>query len=51
VDFVISENKAFEVKFNKDKFKKSKYKTFNSEYKKLNLDVIDFEDYLKNKKF
>lgn len=48
VDFIINDiekKSAFEVKFNAEKFQKSKYKVFIEKYKNLNLKVLDFENF------
>lgn len=48
VDFIINENKAFEVKFNKNLIKESKYKLFRENYPSFDLEFIVFEDFIKD---
>jgi len=44
VDFIISREKAYEVKFNKAKFTESKYSKFKKNYPKIGLDIITYKD-------
>jgi len=43
VDFVIKENKAFEVKVNPERFKKSKYNAFFRNYPKIKFFIASFD--------
>ncbi len=43
VDFVIKGSKAFEVKANPEKFKKSKYKAFFQNYPKIEFFIASFD--------
>lgn len=48
VDFIINDNKAYEIKFNKNLIKKSKYKLFNENYPDFNLEFIVYENFIAN---
>lgn len=43
VDFIISEEKAFEVKFSKNLIKESKYKLFKQNYPEIDLEFMVFD--------
>ncbi len=45
VDFIV-DNKAYEVKFNKALYKKSKYKKFQEKYPEIALSLITYLDFL-----
>lgn len=49
VDFVVSNKKAFEVKFNKSGYRTSKYKQFKDAYPAIPLELIHFENALEIK--
>ncbi|MBU0619453.1 ATP-binding protein [Patescibacteria group bacterium] len=54
VDFIINRRRAFEIKFNKNKFTVSKYKIFQKKYSDIKLNFICYDDIvddLKNGKF
>lgn len=46
VDLIIEEKKAYEVKFNKNLIKESKYKLFKQKYPNIPLEFITFDDVL-----
>lgn len=46
VDFILNNKKAFEVKFNKNLIKRTKYKFFEENYADLDLDFLIFDDFL-----
>lgn len=46
VDFIISNKRAFEVKFSKTAFKPAKYNYFGTKYPNISLELIHFENAL-----
>ena len=46
VDFIISNKRAFEVKFSKTAFKPAKYNYFGTKYPNISLELIHFENVL-----
>ncbi len=46
VDFIISREKAFEIKFNREQFHESKYAKFKREYPDIKLELIAYENIL-----
>ncbi|MDR2189775.1 MAG: hypothetical protein LBP53_00870 [Candidatus Peribacteria bacterium] len=46
VDIIIEEKKAYEVKFNKNLIKESKYQIFKKKYPNISLDFIVFDEVL-----
>jgi len=51
VDFIINENKAYEIKFNDKLIKSSKYELFRKNYQDFNLEFKTFDDLLKTRAF
>jgi len=48
VDFIVNENKAYEIKFNDKLIKTSKYELFRKNYPDFNLEFLTYKDILKN---
>jgi len=47
VDFIVEENKAYEVKFSESQFNPNKYGYFNEKYPKIPLSLIHYKNVLK----
>lgn len=50
VDFIIDDKFAFEIKFNKNKFKTTKYKSFVKAYENIPLKCVSYSNDYKNEK-
>lgn len=50
VDFIINRAKAYEVKFDSNQFKRSKYKKFMEQYPEISLEVLAYDKLIDNLK-